>query len=522
MTDAELELAYRSRGSLKPEERAAVERAHAEMVARYNSEWGTPDNVAANLDAAAAPVTPDPPVRQAPQKAAAQAAQPVEADPRSEYEARMIAAGFTPREARVAAEYESRQAGAFNPAFSSDETLREGAAYMRRQDTAEAALERALDGVYGPRPTAPVSAGVPRRRQGRVPADPEDYRFDTRTGVVGPRTDDGRKPRLAPTFQDAEEAAEYYVRPRHPKTGALMPSRADEAMAARGFVATDTPTGDSAYQLGYASGQPAPPGVIDELNYYTQHRLPNGQLAYEMESKDGPTGTFDALVPTEALRKYQAERAQKMAAERVAARTGLPASGLVDPEKRGAAYRAHSEAKQQAKREFLTNRNMLAGGSHNINSGNAGMFNQLAMLSPEEQIRQLQYALPGGELRAQVDARQLDMAARLAQQAVTGALAGTAAGPLAAAQAEGLGLANDAKRAEQRAAIENDLAEQYAATGYFGYDEFTLEEQQAMIDTLVNVHKYSLTEAQAAVDRIASKRRATDRLPRPGSAVPAG
>ena len=60
MTDAELDLAYRSRGSLPPAERAAVERAHAEMVARYNSEWGTPDNVAANLDAAASPVMPDP------------------------------------------------------------------------------------------------------------------------------------------------------------------------------------------------------------------------------------------------------------------------------------------------------------------------------------------------------------------------------------------------------------------------------------------------------------------------------
>lgn len=62
MTDAELDLAYRSRGSLPPAERAAIERAHAEMVARYNSEWGTPDNVAANLDAAASPLPPDPAV----------------------------------------------------------------------------------------------------------------------------------------------------------------------------------------------------------------------------------------------------------------------------------------------------------------------------------------------------------------------------------------------------------------------------------------------------------------------------
>lgn len=79
---------------------------------------------------------------------------------------------------------------------------------------------------------------------------------------------------------------------------------------------------------------------------------------------------------------------------------------------------------QAQRRDFLRRRNMLAGGSNNINGGNVAMFNQLAMMRPEEQIRQLQYALPGGQLLAQVEARQLDQAARLAGDAITGALAG--------------------------------------------------------------------------------------------------
>lgn len=512
MTEEELNYAYSVRMTLPPAERAAIEKAHAEMVRRKDRERGTPnppDNVNANLEAAASEVTPDPVLtpRRAPK--------PRPVDPAAAYAARMEAAGFTPEEAAVGAEYESRQPGGFNPAFSSDETLRAGAAYMRGQDVVEAALERQLDAVYGARPARPVAAA--RRPEGRVPRDPEDYRFETRTGVVGPRTDDGRKPRLAPTFRDAEEAAEYYVRPRNPETGELMPSRADEAMAARGFVATDTPLGESAYQLGYVAGEPAPEGVIDELNYYRNHRLPNGELAYQMESKDGPTGTFEVLAPSPALRKYQADRAQKLSAERVASKTGLSAAPLMDPEARGAAYRKYHADRKQAQMDRLANRNWLAGGSQNINSGNRAMWNQLATLSPEEQIRQLQYALPGGELRAQVDARQLDMAARLAQNAVTGALAGTAAGPLAQAQADALGLKNTADRAAQRRQIEDDMAEQYAASGWFGYDEFTLEEQQEAIDTLVNVHHYSLPEAQAAVDRIADNRRATQSLPRGGA-----
>jgi len=118
--------------------------------------------------------------------------------------------------------------------------------------------------------------------------------------------------------------------------------------------------------------------------------------------------------------------------------------------------------------------------------------------------------LPGGERAAAVDARQLDMAAQLAQRAVMGALAGTAQGPLAQAQAEMADLQAQAERAKLRRDSENTLADKYAREGYFGFDEFTVEEQQQMYDDLI-AQGYKPADAQRAVDRVARERRATDR-----------
>jgi hypothetical protein len=489
-----------------------------------------PTNVDANLEAAATPVTPDPSLK--PKAAPAP-------DPQSAHAARMVAAGYTPDEARIGAEYESRQVGAFNPAFSNDETLRAGAAYMRDQDRREGAFERELDLAYG---TTPDPSGPPDLTQFNPPAPP--IRPGMSRGVVGPRTDDGRDPMPAPNFQTQDEADAYYTRPVDPKTGVMTPSPADQAMMARGFVPVYTPDGGISYSL--AADYDGPGGIADQMSPAARRQAsayegPNGvrigadnrpiydplkgtpqRTAWENVQVNTPFGPRAVLRLTDEARQAQADRRNRAAADRVAARTGINAKELLDPTARGLASSRDYENDRQARRSFLANRNMLAGGSHNINSGNAAMFNQLAMMSPEEQIRQLQYALPGGELRAQVDARQLDTAARLAQQAVTGALAGTAAGPLSDAQAESLQIANAAKRAEQRRAVEDDLAERYAKEGWFGYDEFTLAEQQQMIDTLVNVHKYTLAEAQDAVDRIATERRATERRPRPGSAAPVG
>lgn len=249
----------------------------------------------------------------------------------------------------------------------------------------------------------------------------------------------------------------------------------------------------------------------DDLNTYGTRQM----VQYQYDDKDNIIGT--EYVPPSLLTDEEAAQQRNLMSRR-----GMEARQA----RQNAALRARTggrtDAQQAASRDFIRRRAMLAGGAENITSANRGMWNQLTMLPPEEQIRQLTYALPGGQLVAGVEARQLDQAAALAQRGIQGALAGTAAGPLADRQAEALGLQNNATRAEQRAGIEAGIAEQYAPTGMFGYDEFTIQEQQDAIDTLVNVHRYTLPEAQAAVDAMASKRRATQRLPRAGQAAPAG
>jgi hypothetical protein len=55
----------------------------------------------------------------------------------------------------------------------------------------------------------------------------------------------------------------------------------------------------------------------------------------------------------------------------------------------------------------------LAGGSHNLNSGNQGAFNRISELNPEDRVRALLYSGPGGALAAQVDAQGLQNMMRM-------------------------------------------------------------------------------------------------------------
>lgn len=82
--------------------------------------------------------------------------------------------------------------------------------------------------------------------------------------------------------------------------------------------------------------------------------------------------------------------------------------------------------------------------------------------------------------------------------------------PLVQAQAEAAGIQAQAARDEARSPDEDVLGNKYAPSGWFGYDEFTVEEQQQMYDDLIR-RGYTPADAQRAVDRQADKRRATDR-----------
>lgn len=388
MTEEELNFAYQNRMSLPPAERAAIEKAHAEMVRRKDRERGTPnppDNVDANLDAAATPITPDPAMKP---KAAATA--PVAAaDPRADYEARMVAAGFTPREAAVGAEYESRQPGGFNPAFSSDEALRAGAAYMRGQDVVEARFENS---AYGPRPSRAARRAVPSNvdrtyydqvdgGMGTTPYEiidgvmvpasvnsidqtqwtlgDEQRAIEAREGAFrdaggeyafpGPRNDDGTRPERR-RFSSPREAREYYTRPTNPETGQIMPSQYDSD---RLNSAGEAAVYDAEGNIVYLPASPNNSQIYGPMSPSARRRqgarmgidpsVPfdeGGDGMYEEAVRQGPLGPVTVLVPTQATReKWDTNKAARLRARLVenAGISTADADGLSDDQLRAMA-----------------------------------------------------------------------------------------------------------------------------------------------------------------------------------------
>lgn len=101
--------------------------------------WSPPE--ADNLEAAGTPLDVDP-----------------EAGPRrrNAYAARMEAAGYTPEEAGMAADYEGTMPGAYSLP-ESDETLRRGAAYQRDQDSRMGQFDDTLAEIYGQGPGSRIA-----------------------------------------------------------------------------------------------------------------------------------------------------------------------------------------------------------------------------------------------------------------------------------------------------------------------------------------------------------------------------
>lgn len=174
-------------------------------------------------------------------------------------------------------------------------------------------------------------------------------------------------------------------------------------------------------------------------------------------------------------------------------------------------------AEQKAARDNWRATAMLAGGSQNLNSGNRWIANSLVRMNPEDRDESLRYMLPGGELAAKVDAAHNEQLSALGLRVATGQGFQNQT-PLTAVQAQ---LAQEqlaAERAKNRSADENVLGEKYAPgdNNWFpgwlggGYDEFTIDEQQQMYDDLI-AQGYTPADAQRAVDRQAQKRRATER-----------
>lgn len=158
---------------------------------------------------------------------------------------------------------------------------------------------------------------------------------------------------------------------------------------------------------------------------------------------------------------------------------------------------------------------MLAGGQPTGGIGGSRAAVSAMQMAPEDQQGNiLAYWATGGRGSTPLDverahnAQMTELGLRVAQgQGFRGG------GPMEAAQAQLAQEQVNAERRKNRAVDEDVLGERYAPAGYFGYDEFTVAEQQAMFDDLV-AQGYTLPEAQRAVDAQANKRRATDKAPR--------
>lgn len=175
------------------------------------------------------------------------------------------------------------------------------------------------------------------------------------------------------------------------------------------------------------------------------------------------------------------------------------------------------EQEQKVRRDRYSEMARLAGGSSGLRGGrggNMGSLQALAMLrgvdpdNMDARQRNLAYAAPGGALTAEVDKAGAENALRMLQGINLGQ--GLQNNPLVAAQAEAAGIQAQAAKDAARAPDEDVLGNKYAPAGYFGYDEFTVAEQQQMYDDLIR-RGYTPPEAQRAVDAQADKRRATER-----------
>ena len=545
MNPAEIERLYRTRASLSPAQREEIERLHAEMLAGGGGpmspnpvrSWGPED--LDPVEAAAAPITPDPiagPLRNRSRADwATDAATGGGLYSPSENVASMDVTDVPPPapvgNASAPAGYDEWAAATAEAETGKTkaERMAEIDALERRQDAQKAAYDQATgmpspggSGLAGTdeagRDWSNWRPGMPLPPAGGRSMGPGD---DSQRGpgyrrVPGPRLPNGLPAEQGDVIYDPEEVARYRTRTWNNEQARYNESPEDRDNHKRGRLPVYNPDGSVGYSTGYmpgalesAPGQTNIPGAPGRAG----ERPDLVEAGWGPQAVPGPTGMQQVYRPgKEAKAKYQ-EQSDDRARVRLAKQAGISGSAamgmpLADLRRSAKAagvddYNARNSAwKAQA---------MLAGGQPTGGRGGSKAITNALMMLPEEQRNaSLRYMLPGGQLAAGVDAQQLQAAAALAQRAVTGALAGTAQGPMAQAQAELAGIQAQAERDKLRSGDEDVLGEKYARGGWLGYDEFTVAEQQQMYDDLI-AQGYKPGEAQRAVDRQANKRRASAR-----------
>lgn len=264
-------------------------------------------------------------------------------------------------EEKLASGYKDPQQTAYNA-----DTLTEGYGF----DEAGKPVYQGPVDINKPSRSESRAAGA-RRYQHRAPYNAEieaanygpgsDYVENTEPAapagmtVPGPRTLDGKPVRAPQPLMTEDDVLAYDAR----QGGQL--SQRDKDMMARGYVPVVTPDG-VAYQPGYVANKNkyAIPGGPGRPGPRTGLEKPYLDGKYEMDVAVGPDG-----VP----RSVYAPTAQFKADQEEVARSRRKAA---------------SENRREARKMWQATA-MLAGGSHNINSGNRAIYNQAAMLETPEQ-----------------------------------------------------------------------------------------------------------------------------------------
>lgn len=335
-------------------------------------------NVEANLEAAATPIAVEPVA--GPSK-------------RDAYAARMEAAGYTPAEAGMAADYEGRQQGAYE-LQESDETLRRGAAYQRDQDRRMGQFDATLADAYGHNMGPGMSTEI-MPNAGSRPAWAENAFGGEMINVDGVMVQaydlgDGK---MRYTLGDVKRAKEAAI---DAQRSAELSKNAQEDLANYGTR--------QLYQYEYDQngGIARDPrtGVVKVSRAPSTGLEGTAPLSAEEEAQQDRLGSRKAA----EARQYAQNRALAM----------MPG-------------RRQYEQDRDARRQLVAANAMLAGGSQNLNPMMRAQIGALRAAQALEATdpdaaRSLRYTLPGGRLAAEVDRSNADAAMRIVERQNIGAL----------------------------------------------------------------------------------------------------
>jgi hypothetical protein len=416
----------------------------------------------------------------------------------------------------------------------------------RQQQEAAADHQRKIDSGYVPT-TNPDGSVSYQMAPDMEPLTAQELRARKQNPLSepGPATVDGSPITPPRQFRTEREARAYNTRTpvtddnraqRKATDAAYLPSPRDEANADRGFYSVYRPDGTVGLSVGVGYEQQGAPMSSKDAAVAQGGGIPGG---LGRNGPRAPNGTVYVYRQNEESRakqeNYNKERqlyrraaeAGVTPAEFAAQNPGVYGNLAADDE---AKARMQVQAGRQGKadkREEAWRAQMMLGGGRPTGGigGSKATVNAWLNLPEDQRASAMRYMLPGGQLSATVDANNAAQAGRMAQAAMTAFLNGQNSGQLNPLQQQQLAQMQSQLPAAEQVPLHKDkpgvhqselqYADDYVGTHYssgggmFGISsEFTMAEQQAVIDHLVNDMGYSPAKAQKIVDEIARRRNA--------------